>query len=167
MIKKITIGICVIFIVFCQAQTETDDTQLINKPQEIKIIKTKIIVPKDPVLSGLLAAQLPGVGHIYCRKWIKGAIFLVGTASLYGIANECNKRAGDDSLSQEERDQNAALAGVLGIAGLTVHIWNVIDAINMAERYNRRLLEDNSQEIMRINFRYNGDKVSLGLAKSF
>ncbi len=167
MIRRIVIGFAIIFIVFCHAQTETTDTQAIDEPQKIKIIKTKIIVPKDPVLSGLLAAQLPGVGHIYCRKWVKGTFFLISAASLYGIANECNRRAGDESLPQDERDQNAALAGILGVAGLSVHIWNVIDAINMAERYNRRLLEDNSQEIMEINFRYDGEKVSLGLAKNF
>ena len=167
MIKKIAIGCAVVFIVFCQAQNETDDTLIINEPQKIKIIKTKIIVPKDPVLSGLLAAQLPGVGHIYCRKWLKGTVFLVGTAALYGIANECNQRANDDSLSQDERDQNAALAGILGVAGLTIHIWNVIDAVKMAERYNRRLLKVNTPDIMQIDFRYNGEKASLGLAKNF
>jgi hypothetical protein len=124
-----------------QAQTDDEDVVYDNKPIVKTIVKREIIIPKDPILAGLLSAQLPGVGQMYCGQWIKGGFFLLSSVSLYGFANEFNEKANDETLSEEERKDNENIATVLVLSGLLVHAWNIFDAYKTAGVYNRRLLE--------------------------
>jgi TM2 domain-containing membrane protein YozV len=39
-------------------------------------VSRAFIVPKDPLIAGLLSAQCPGLGQIYCRKYLRGIAFL-------------------------------------------------------------------------------------------
>jgi|GEM_PF-1443709 len=167
---KHTILLTVVILLFIVsagwAQDNNDDTGITDKPEVRTIVKTKVIVAKDPTLAGLLSAQFPGVGQMYCRKWLKGGIFLLGTAALYGTANEFSTRANADTLTQDERDKNAAVAAGFFIGGLAVHVWNVIDAIKTAERYNKQKIDQHTvRDKLFFDVKLGFDRASIGLAK--
>lgn len=39
----------------------------------------------SPVTACLLAYLVPGLGHLYLRQWVKGAVFLVAIALLFAL----------------------------------------------------------------------------------
>jgi hypothetical protein len=148
------------------AQDLPDDTGKIDPPQVTTVVKTKIIVTKDPTLAGLLSAQFPGVGQMYCNKWLKGGVFLLGIAVLYGTANELKEVADSDTVTQDEKDKYNAAAGGFFIAGLAIHVWNVIDAIKTAERHNRKLVEQHTtKDGLFFDVKVGWEKASIGLAR--
>ena len=125
---------------------------------------------KDPLLAAILSATMPGLGQIYSRRVLRGVAFLLGTAAPIIVAQVVTHRQRDDLqetftiqdtagaehvISQQPREPDgdpaklySAMSGVeravlvtgLGL-GLGTWIWNVIDAMLVAEDYNRLFLE--------------------------
>ncbi len=41
--------------------------------------------PKDPILAAILSVLFPGLGQFYCRRWGRGALFLVGSILTFAL----------------------------------------------------------------------------------
>jgi len=148
---------------FVHGEERSDDTGSLNNPPIRTVVKTQLVVAKDPTLSGLLSAQFPGVGQMYCRAWLRGSIFLLGTAMLYGTANEYSQKA-KDAPTQEEQDENGAIAAGVFITGLALHVWNVIDAVKTAERYNHKIVgQYSTQKKLYMDLKVGSTKSSIGI----
>jgi len=81
---------------------------------------------KSPGLAGSLAAVIPGAGHLYADRPRDAAIsFVLNAAFLWGTV-------------EAVRQQEWALAGVLGFFELGWYSGNVASAINGAHKWNRR-----------------------------
>jgi hypothetical protein len=124
------------------AQNDTTKTEVLDEPvvKTTTIIKKEIVIPKDPILAGLLSAQFPGTGQIYCGKWLKGGIFLISVAILYGTANEYAQDA-EDAILPEDKEKFNNMSTAFLVGGLIVHAWNIFDAFKTAEIHNRRMVQ--------------------------
>ena len=123
--------------------------------------KEGLVVPKDPLIAGLLSVQLPGLGQIYCRHYLRGITYLAGEIGCYILAAELvglethqyawtarNEETGEERKLTQEITINKwnDLSGLertgvvsLIIGGIGLHIWNVIDAYHLAQEHNIRL----------------------------
>jgi hypothetical protein len=127
------------------------------------LTRKEMIIPKDPLLAAVFSVQAPGLGHFYCRKWLRGLAFLgaevvcVGVAAGIIIEEEVTMKDydanGDGLISYNEyenwqegtlvEDQwdklsNGKKGAALGFAaaGIALHVWNVIDAYKTARKHN-------------------------------
>jgi len=138
-VKKVLILflIIILFTIPCFAYSATDD------------ISTR----KDPILAGALSWYVPGLGQIYSEAYIKGAIFwvveeslMVGTVMSFANLKFDVTRTFDLGLDIKSKEtQNVSdkrTAIILGLSLITVHFFNVVDAVSTALRYNRSV-EDN------------------------
>jgi len=137
--KKITASFMVILLIvlpiFCYGESE--DT----------------FIRKDPILAAALSWYIPGLGQIYGGDILKGAIFwiaeealLVTTIMIFAeLKLDVTGNIGI-GINIEEKESPGAeqqkIAVVLGIALITVHLINVIDAVNTTRNYNRKYEED-------------------------
>jgi tetratricopeptide (TPR) repeat protein len=81
---------------------------------------------KDPAVAGLLAAVLPGAGHLYCDRPGDGAIAFVFTGAFTWATVEA---------FQQDHD---ALGIGLGFIALSFYGGNIFSAVNVAHKYNDR-----------------------------
>lgn len=103
-------------------------------------------------MAGALSWYVPGLGQFYSGAYVKGAIFLVVEKALLvstiltfaeirpgvtgGISLGLNIRSKDDPDQDEQR-----AAVILGVSLVVVHFVNVIDAVNSARAYNRKIAQ--------------------------
>jgi hypothetical protein len=116
------------------AGADTTRTVPLFRPKVV--VHQEIVIPKDPFLGGALSLILPGTGQAYCGRWLKGVGFLAGAYVCYGIAGGINK----GRVDTRTEGQNLT-AGLFALAGLTIHVWSVLDGVNSANVHNRQLLE--------------------------
>jgi hypothetical protein len=84
---------------------------------------------KDPGVALLVGFLLTGGGHMYAGETTTGVLYLLGTATLAGVAiGTCNSYDGCGRTIT-----SAAIAGALSLA-----IFSVIDAPSAAKRTNRK-----------------------------
>jgi len=50
-----------------------EEREEIASIREIVEVKKTLVIPKDPVISALLAVQYPGLGQVYCGKYWRAA----------------------------------------------------------------------------------------------
>jgi hypothetical protein len=85
---------------------------------------------KSPVISALLSGLMPGLGQLYCRRWARGAGFLVAFSAV-DFSTDVSKGALGFLLNGALPDNMAMfLLGavlMLGVAG-----WSVFDAVRLA-----------------------------------
>lgn len=81
---------------------------------------------KDPTIAGLLAAVLPGAGHLYCERPGDGAIAFVVTGAFAWATVE--------AFQQDHQ----ALGIGLGFIALSFYGGNIFSAVNVAHKYNDR-----------------------------
>ena len=115
---------------------------------------------KDPLIAGLLSVQFPGLGQIYCQKYLRGLSYLsceigcfITAAAIAGYEVKEYKYIVEDIAGNkfeltvnEEITKWDTLSGIektavvsLIIGGIGLHIWNVMDAYHLAQRHNQRL----------------------------
>ncbi len=81
---------------------------------------------KHPAVAGVLAAVLPGAGHLYVGRPRDAAVsFAVNGLFLWGTWRAA-------------RREQWALAGILGVLELGWYSGNVVSAVNAAHKWNRR-----------------------------
>ncbi|MBI4722238.1 MAG: hypothetical protein HY769_04460 [Candidatus Stahlbacteria bacterium] len=133
-----------------------------NKVETVGITDWQItIIPKDPLIAGLMSILSPGLGQIYCQKYVRGVAFLGGeigcfvlASTIAGVRNKeytyiVTDEAGiDHKLTRSETISNWAdltelekgcVVGLI-LSGVGVHIWNIIDAYYLAQKHNREHL---------------------------
>jgi TM2 domain-containing membrane protein YozV len=81
---------------------------------------------KDPAVAGLLAAVLPGAGHLYCERPGDGAIAFVFTGAFAWATVEAF-----------QQDHQAVGIG-LGFIALSFYGGNIFSAVNVAHKFNDR-----------------------------
>lgn len=101
-----------------------------------KLIRSQTPFPeKSPWLAGLLAALLPGAGHLYTGRWRDaGLTFSVNAAFIAATTEAIYK---DDK----------ALAGGLAMLELLWYSGNIFSAVGGAHKYNRRVRRELLEEI--------------------
>jgi tetratricopeptide (TPR) repeat protein len=81
---------------------------------------------KSPSTAGFLSAVLPGSGHLYCDRPRDAAIaFVLNAAFIWGTV---------EAVRQEEY----ALAGILGLFELGWYSGTLVSSVNAAHKWNRR-----------------------------
>jgi tetratricopeptide (TPR) repeat protein len=81
---------------------------------------------KDPALSGVLSAVLPGAGHLYCERPRDAAVAFLVTGAFVGATVEAF-----------DRDHEHLGAG-LGLISLAFYAGGIFSAVNVAHKYNER-----------------------------
>jgi hypothetical protein len=163
------------------------DEMMIEKGFESQ--RKEPVIPKDPMIAGLLSVQCPGLGQIYCRQYLRGTAYLVSeigcfvtAATLAGVEiREYSWAAINEGSSRErtlttreivdEWDDLSGLsrAGVVGfvLAGVALHVWNVIDAYDLAEDHNQQVLCWIRDIDVRLRFEEKELLVKVALSKKF
>ncbi len=150
------------------ADGDSTDTRVLNQPLLKTKVKREIVIAKDPFLAGLLSAEMPGLGQMYSGKWLKGGLFLVGTVGCYVIANAYSQKAGDPLLTDESIKKYESMSGLFVLAGLSMHVWNIIDSYKTANRHNIRMLENRARlGGLDLGLAYRNEKASVYLAREF
>jgi hypothetical protein len=85
---------------------------------------------KSPGMAGVLAAVLPGAGHLYCERYRDAAIaFLLNGAFIWGI------------VESFEHD-NYVVGGILTFFELGWYSGNIYSAVASAHKYNRKMKQE-------------------------
>lgn len=111
---------------------------------------------KDPFVAGLLSWLMMGTGQMYCNEYTKGSIFiaadLVDKVALIFLISHINSKYAPSSgeiinINWDSFDSGTKIITLLYFAGsLTFRFYNVIDAVNSANNYNRRYFSQRSEE---------------------
>ncbi len=130
---------------------------------------------KDPILAGALSWYVPGLGQLYAGALLKGAVFFVIEEALListvlTFAKLKLDVTGDIDIglnikSKSETNKSERRTGIiLGVSFITVHFFNVIDAVNTTRKYNR-----SHQMRVYTDFHYgiNRDVYEFGFKKPF
>lgn len=154
--------------------------------------KEEFIVPKDPLIAGLLSVQYPGLGQIYCRRYLRGITYFASEIGCFLLATTMagietkeyswraihkDEETGEvDTLDLTQRetiwkwDELSGLerTGVVGLilGGIGLHIWNVIDAYHLAQEHNQRLGWLNNIDV-KLGFKDNDLSLELAVLKKF
>lgn len=180
----LAVSVVMLFSVFLQAA----DDEEIASIKEIVEVKKSIVIPKDPVISALLAVQYPGLGQVYCGKyWRAAGIFLgevgliAGGIALRGEQQETftyavidsaeqdtvwleGKRTAPDSQTTETKKMigNAMLITAVGI-----HIWQIFDAYHQANVHNRDMIRRSEGRDTGLRMDVDGDRLGIAFYRSF
>ncbi len=93
-------------------------------------LKGKILMQKDPIAGGTLAAMLPGLGHAYCYRYRDALIsFFLNGLFIWAAVESFD----------EDHD---ALGGVLSFLELGWYSGNIYSAVNVAHKHNKKVRED-------------------------
>lgn len=105
-------------------------------------------IEKDPFIAGLLSWFMMGMGQIYAHEYTKGSIFiaadLASKASLILLISHINTKYhpsgnGVINIDWKSFDNNTRFLVVSYFAGsFGLRVYNVIDAVRSAQRYNER-----------------------------
>ena len=101
---------------------------------------------KSPAAAGVLSAILPGAGQAYSEEYGRAAIsFLLNGLFIWGM------------VESFRRDQYV-VGGILTVFELGWYSANILNAVNSADKYNRKKTQDYIDELER------GSRLSLGLS---
>ena len=104
------------------------DSRLYPKGQSFAqgLDRIQEVPQKSPKVAGVLAAVLPGSGHLYCERYRDAAVaFLLNGAFIWGMV---------EAFQQE----NYVVGGILTFFELGWYSGNIYSAISSAQKYNRR-----------------------------
>lgn len=155
--------------------------------REIVEVKKSIVIPKDPVVSALLAVQYPGLGQVYCGKYWRAAGIFVGEIALIGAGitlsgQETEKfsyavvdsATGDTVYLEDKRtietdktDQQKMVGYSLLIAAAGVHIWQIFDAYHQANAHNKDMVRRAKTRETGFNLELKEDGVGLAFYRNF
>jgi TM2 domain-containing membrane protein YozV len=103
---------------------------------------------KDPFIAGVLSWFMMGVGQIYAGEYWKGSLFIAASLTnkvlLILLLNHVNSKYGSNdeivNVNWSTFDTSTRVLIVLYIVeALGLRIFNVVDAVVSARRYNERL----------------------------
>lgn len=101
---------------------------------------------KSPGMAGVLAAVLPGAGHLYCERYRDASIaFLLNGAFIWGIV-------------ESFEHNNYVVGGILTFFELGWYSGNIYSAVSSAHKYNQK----KKQEYL--DFLQKGSDLSIGIS---
>ena len=116
----------------------------VSQSNEISNIGKPSYSYKDPFLAGVLSWVMPGAGQIYAQSYTKGSVFifanLVDKTSMVMLLlylNNNYKGVATGITWKDLRTGDKALIISYLALSTTLKLYNSIDAIYTAERYNR------------------------------
>ena len=165
--KKIVcyaICIAIMLVLFSSSLTFAEQLNLYETP--VRVYPAE----KDPFIAGLLSWLMMGTGQIYCREYTKGSIFiaadLVDKATLVLLISHINSTyapgSGEiininwDAFSTETK----TLTILYFIGSIGLRFYNVIDAVNSANEYNRKYFSKDKPQ--GVSFSYSDGGFSVG-----
>ncbi|MBI0583255.1 MAG: TM2 domain-containing protein [Methanomassiliicoccus sp.] len=101
---------------------------------------------KSELISILLAFFIPGAGHLYLGKWVRGIIFLVsyfglnivsGVLLFNAIGNLAN--ASDPNFILNISNDLLVMISVISVVTFIIWIINLVDAYLLTKKYNDAL----------------------------
>lgn len=93
----------------------------------IKSLKGETLPRKDPTSAGILAAVLPGLGHVYGERYRDGMVaFLLNGLFIWAAV---------ESFDQD----HDVLGGILTFLEVGWYSGNIYSAVNGAHKYNRKI----------------------------
>ena len=96
----------------------------------IKSLEGETLPRKDPISAGVLAAMLPGLGHVYGERYRDGMVaFLLNGLFIW---------AAFESFDQD----HDVLGGILSFLELGWYSGNIYSAVNCAHKTNRKIRND-------------------------
>jgi TM2 domain-containing membrane protein YozV len=122
---------------------------------------------KDPFIAGLLSWFMMGVGQIYAQEYWKGSVFiavsLTNKVLLVLLLSYINSKYGVSdqivSLDWNSFDAGDKFLIVLYLAeSLGLRIYNVVDAVHSAQRFNERY---ENQDAKGLSVDLDGDRLSI------
>ena len=146
----------------------TDPTSTVN-PSGITTYQAESSVSpyKDPFIAGVLSWFMMGVGQIYAGEYWKGSLFIAVSLTnkilLVLLLNHINSKYGSSNeivnVNWSTFDTSTRVLIVLYIVeALGLRIFNVVDAVTSAQRYNERIEAARERGF---SFDIGGDDVSL------
>ncbi|MBW1888502.1 MAG: hypothetical protein JRI52_09165 [Deltaproteobacteria bacterium] len=93
----------------------------------LKSLKGETLPRKDPTSAGILAAILPGLGHVYGERYRDGMVaFLLNGLFIWAAV---------ESFDQD----HDVLGGILTFLEAGWYSGNIYSAVNCAHKYNRKI----------------------------
>jgi TM2 domain-containing membrane protein YozV len=127
----------------------TGSTQSLAPPGITTYQTTSSVSPyKDPFIAGVLSWFMMGVGQIYAGEYWKGSLFIAASLTnkilLVLLLNHINSKYGSSdqivNVNWSTFDTSTRVLIVLYIVeALGLRIFNVVDAVRSAQRYNERI----------------------------
>jgi len=99
-----------------------------NRPQQ----------SKDPRLACLMSLIIPGGGHIYLRRDLKGVGFCLLAGAAYGASGFYLYQAYKGGYEGTEKKSKMVIAGLFFVVAAIVHVVGVVEAYNDAIEINER-----------------------------
>ena len=164
--RTIYYAVCIVIIFLFISSLLTFADQLNHYDTSDRIYPAE----KDPFIAGLLSYLMMGTGQIYCHEYTKGSIFiaadLVDKAVLVLLISHINSTyapsSGEiininwDAFSTETK----TLTIIYFIGSVGLRFYNVIDAVNSANEYNRKYFSKKGPQ--GVSFSLSGDGFSVG-----
>ena len=100
---------------------------------------------KNPKTAVLLSLLCPSLGHAYAGNWIRGTPFLVGESISFAGASIVLIQSSIGYMLEAEKGNSVNSKGTynatkwLFFIGVSISIWEKIDAGKEVKKYNRRL----------------------------
>ncbi|UCG13429.1 MAG: tetratricopeptide repeat protein [Deltaproteobacteria bacterium] len=103
-------------------------SRIYSAAQEVRRILTDAekMKRKDPVVAGIMAAVIPGSGHLYCGRSRDAALAFLLTGGFVVATVEAFN------------NDNDGLGIGLGLATLAIYAGNIFSAVNVAHKFNDR-----------------------------
>jgi tetratricopeptide (TPR) repeat protein len=106
---------------------------------------------KSPSAAGVLAAILPGSGHVYCDRYKDGVVaFLLNGLFTWAAIEAFN-------------NDHEVLGGILAFLELGWYSGNIYSAVNSAHKHNRALKDNYLKSLPELNF-FSTSERSFGLS---
>jgi len=101
----------------------------------IKSLEGEALLYKDPASAGVMAAALPGLGHVYCGRYKDGVVaFLLNGLFIWA------------AIEAFDHDQDV-LGGILTFLELGWYSGSIYSAVNSAHKHNKKLKDDYLQNL--------------------
>lgn len=93
---------------------------------------------KDPRLACLLSLMIPGGGHIYLKKDLKGVGFCLLSAAGYGASGYYFYVAMTGDYSGAEKKSKMVMGGLFFLVAAIIHVVGIVEAYNDAIEINEK-----------------------------
>ncbi|TES93665.1 MAG: hypothetical protein E3J87_01815 [Candidatus Cloacimonadota bacterium] len=179
--------VLVILLIFISTFLYPEEEKEIASIREIVEVKRTIVIPKDPVISALLAVQYPGLGQVYCGRYWRAAGIFVGEIALIGIGismigeqkekftyavtdsatGEIVYLEGERIKDEERTKRDKGIGNALLLTAIGIHIWQIFDAYHQANVHNRDMIRRAKKNETGFNLKLKEDGVGIAFYKNF
>lgn len=179
--------ILVLLLIFISTFLYAEEEKEIASIREIVEVRKTIVIPKDPVISALLAVQYPGLGQVYCGRYWRAAGIFVGEIALIGIGismigeekekftysvtdsatGEIVYLEGERTKDEERTERDKNIGNALLLTAIGIHIWQIFDAYHQANVHNRDMIRRAKKNETGFNLRLKEDGVGIAFYKNF